>query len=358
MAMGDGVAASVGDAVGVIERLSAELVGSEVPLDRAALEEAIGQLASDRAPLATPEQLAQVVDGLVGLGPLEPLLRDPTVADILVNGPGEIWVERSGTLELTDVAFPDSAAICAVVERAVAPLGLRFDRAAPIVDARLTDGSRLHAVMPPASVDHAIVAVRRFTRTVPTLDALVDAGSATPGQVNRLREIVSTRRNVLVSGGTSSGKTTLLNLLSAEIPGGDRVVVVEDAAELALEGHVVRLEARPPNVEGAGEIALTQLLRSALRLRPDRIVLGEVRGPEALDLLTALNTGHDGSMSTIHANGPDEALWRLQTLALSGARRIDPEAVRRQLDAAVHVVVQLERVAGRRRVASIVDRHP
>jgi pilus assembly protein CpaF len=356
--MGDGLATGVGDAVGVIERLAAELVGSQIPLDRPALEQAIGPLAADHAPLATREQLASVVDGLIGLGPLEPLLRDPTVADVLVNGPGEVWVEREGKLERTAVAFPDSAAICAAVERAVSPLGLRFDRAAPIVDARLADGSRLHAVMPPASVDHPVLAIRRFTRTVRTLDGLVGAGSATPRQADRLREIIAGRRNIVVSGGTSSGKTTLLNVLSGEIPPGDRVVVVEDAAELALEGHIVRLEARPPNVEGAGEITLSRLLRSALRLRPDRIVLGEVRGPEALDLLTALNTGHDGSMSTIHANGPDEALWRLQTLALSGARRIDPEAVRRQLDAAVHVVIQLERVAGRRRIAAIVDRHP
>jgi pilus assembly protein CpaF len=210
-------------------------------------------------------------------------------------------------------------------------------------------------VVPPAAVDHPVVAVRRFTQAVASLEDLVAAGGADDDAAAQMRAAVRGRRNIVVSGGTGSGKTTLLNLLSAEIPAGERVVVIEDASELRLSGHVVRLEARPPNAEGAGEITLQQLVRSALRLRPDRIVVGEVRGPEALDLISALNTGHAGSLATVHANSPEEALWRLETLALSGERRVGEEAVRRQLRSAVHLLVQLERRDGRRRVVEIAE---
>ena len=353
--MGAELAAGVGVAVGVIERLAATLVDSQVPLERPALTLAARRLARTEAPLATPAELAAVVDSLVGLGPLEPLLRDPKVSDVLVNGPEEVWVEREGCLQRVEVAFPSPEAVVAAVERVIAPLGLRLDRASPMVDARLADGSRLHAVLPPAAVDHPVVAIRRFTQAVPDLAALVAARGATDAQAELLREAVRSRRTVLVSGGTGAGKTTLLNLLSAEIPATERVVVIEDAAELALAGHVVRLEARPPNAEGAGAISMTQLLRSALRLRPDRIVVGEVRGPEALDLISALNTGHDGSLGTVHANSPEEALWRVETLALSGERRVSVEAVRRQLHAGVDLVVHLERSHGVRRVAAIAE---
>jgi pilus assembly protein CpaF len=224
-----------------------------------------------------------------------------------------------------------------------------------MVDARLPDGSRLHAVLPPASVSGPIMAIRRFTAAVPDLDALVDANSIDPEGASLLRNAVRNRTSILISGGTGTGKTTLLNILSTEIPETERIVTVEDAAELRLRGHVIRLEARPANAEGAGEIRLQDLVRSALRLRPDRIILGEVRGSEALDMITAMNTGHRGSMSTVHANSPDEALWRLETLALSGARRVTESAVRRQLRAAIGLVVQVERANGRRRVSHIVD---
>lgn len=337
------------------DRLADALVRSTVPLERMTLEKAVRRLAVTEAPLATVAELRAVVDGLVGLGPLEQLLRDDHVTDVLVNAPDEVWVERSGELVRTGVAFPDDDAVVAAVERIIAPLGLRLDRAAPIVDARLPDGSRLHAAIPPATPDHPVVAIRRFTQAVPDLEALVASGGATSAQAALLREAVVSRRNLVVSGGTGSGKTTLLNVLSREIPPGERVVVIEDASELSLLGHVVRLEAHPPNSEGVGEITLARLLRSALRLRPDRIVVGEVRGPEALDLISALNTGHDGSMSTVHANSPEEALWRIETLALSGTRRVSVEAVRRQLRAGVHLVVQVERRDGRRRITRIEE---
>jgi pilus assembly protein CpaF len=239
------------------------------------------------------------------------------------------------------------------VERVISPLGLRLDLSSPVVDARLADGSRLHAVIPPAAVDHPVVAVRRFAPAVRSLSDLVGTGAATLHQVEVLKAAVRERRNLIVAGGTGSGKTTLLNLLAAQIPAGERVVTIEDAAELDFPGHVVRLEARPPNAEGAGEISVRSLLRSALRLRPDRIVLGEVRGPEALDLVSALNTGHAGSMSTVHANTPDEALLRLETLALMGEERVGTAAVRRQLHAALQLVIQVERREGRRRIAAL-----
>lgn len=344
----------MGGVVAVVDRMVETLITSQVPFDREALTEAARRLARTEAPLAGPDLVEQVVDSLVGLGPAEPLLRDPTVTDVLINGPGEVWVEREGILSRTDVSFSDDEALVAAVERVIAPLGLRIDQASPFVNAQLADGSRLHAVIPPAATDHPVVAVRRFTRAITRLDELVDQGGAKPGQVVTLREAVESGRNMLVSGGTGAGKTTLLNVLATEIPATERVVTIEDAPELDLPGHVVSLQGRPANAEGKGELTLRQLLRSALRLRPDRIIVGEVRGSEALDMVWALNTGHRGSLSTIHANGPDEALWRLETLALlDGAA--SPEAVRRQIRSAIDLVVQLERRGGRRRIVSIEE---
>lgn len=242
-----------------------------------------------------------------------------------------------------------------MVERVIAPLGLRIDRSRPMVDARLPDGSRLHAVLPPAAVRSPMVAIRRFTQRVSSLADLVEAGTARPEEVDRLVSAVTSRETIVVSGGTGAGKTTLLNLLSAAIPPTERVVTIEDAAELSLPGHVVRLEARPPNAEGAGEITIRDLLRSALRLRPDRLIVGEVRGAEALDLISALNTGHRGSMTTVHANSPDEAVWRLETLALT-AGVASETVIARQLRAAVDLVVQIERTAGVRVISSIAGR--
>ncbi|MEX1006199.1 MAG: ATPase, T2SS/T4P/T4SS family [Acidimicrobiia bacterium] len=337
----------------VRSRLAAAVLSSGVPLERRAVERAVSTIARSEAPLAPADVLRRVVDDIVGLGPLEDLLADDSVTDVLVNGPEEVWVERRGALTLTDVAFDGERHLLAVIARAITPLGLRLDRSSPIVDARLPDGSRLHAVVPPATPDGPIMAIRRFTEAVADLDALVGSGSITSEDADRLRDVVLGHRNLLVSGGTGTGKTTLLNVLTRLIPDGERTVIVEDASELRAGGHYVRLEAQPPNAEGRGGVALDQLVRAALRLRPDRIIVGEVRGPEALDLVSALNTGHAGSMSTIHANGPDEALLRLETLALSGTRRPAPDAVRRQIDAAVDTVVQLARVDGVRRVVEI-----
>lgn len=339
--------------MGVVDRVVSRLLESDVPLDRVALTEAAGAVLREEGPLADPSLAVAAVDSLIGLGPIEPLLREPDVSDVLVNAPDEVWVERRGALERSPVTFGDAAAVVAAVERAIAPLGLRIDRASPAVDARLPDGSRLHAVIPPAAVGGPVLAVRRFTEAVADLRGLETAGAIEAEGAELLRKAVKDRRNVLVAGATGSGKTTLLNVLSKEIPGDERVVTVEDAAELGLVGHVVRLEARPPNSEGAGEVSLRALLRHALRLRPDRIVVGEVRGAEALDMIQAMSTGHDGSMSTIHANGPEEALWRIESLALGGAGAVDAATLRRQITAAIDLVAFMERRAGVRRVRSI-----
>ena len=296
-----------------------------------------------------------VVDRVIALGPVQDFVNDPDVSDVLVNGPGEVWVDRGGGLELTAAKFASDDDLVATVERVIAPLGLRIDRSSPMVDARLPDGSRLHAILPPAAVDHPLVAIRRFTQRVRKLDDLVDSGTATGEQVDQLRRAVRDRETIVISGGTGAGKTTLLNLLAATIDTGDRIVTIEDAAELSLPGHVVRLEARPPNAEGAGAITIRSLVRSSLRLRPDRLIVGEVRGPEALDLISALNTGHRGSLTTVHANTPGEAMLRLETLALS-AGDVSESAVQRQLRAAVDLVVQVERSASGRRIVEIACR--
>jgi pilus assembly protein CpaF len=347
-----GLAAGLGGAVGAVSRIVERLIDSEVALRGADLRRAAEAIAAEEAPLQ-PGAAALAVEALTGVGPLQRLLDDPEVSDVLVNGPSEVWVERCGRLERTEVAFPDAAAVVAAVERVVAPLGLRIDRASPAVDARLPDGSRLHAVIPPAAVDGPVVAIRRFVQAVADLAAFEQAGAIDAAGTRLLQHAVASRENLLVSGGTGSGKTTLLNVLSREIPPHERVVTIEDAAELRLQGHVVRLEGRPPNAEGRGEIALRTLVRHALRMRPDRIIVGEVRGPEAIDLIQAMSTGHAGSMGTVHANGPGEALWRLETLAMSGDRPLPADAVRRQLRASIDLVIHLERRRGLRRVASV-----
>ena len=356
-ALGARLGERVEPAMALIDRLVDAVLLQDFPTDRAALTRHVRKVVTTEAPLAPPGVVEKVVDSLIGMGPLEELLRDPEVTDVLVNSPSDVWVERAGRLERSHISFGTDQAVTAAVERVIAPLGLRIDRASPMVDARLADGSRLHAVIPPAAVEHPVVAVRRFVPQAEDLEALVELGSVTPAQAGELRAIVRARRNLLVSGGTGAGKTTLLNVLSGLIDGTERVVVVEDASELRMRGHVVRLEGRPANSEGRGAITLRQLIRSALRLRPDRIVVGEVRGPEALDLVSALNTGHSGSMSTLHANNPSEALWRLETLALMGARNLPADAVRAQIRSAIDVVIQVERAGGLRRVATI-EHHP
>jgi pilus assembly protein CpaF len=343
--------------VGVIDRVIGEIAAGQIPLRRSEVTSEAERLLSLASPRHAELWAGRIADRVLGLGPLEPLLADPLVTDILVNGPDDIWVDRGEALARVDARFSGEADMYATVERVIAPLGLRIDRASPMVDGRLSDGSRIHVVVPPAAVDHPVIAIRRFTQTVASLDELVAVETATPGQVETLSDAVRERRTVLVSGGTGTGKTTLLNLLAGLIPKGERVVTIEDAAELRIPGHRVRLEAHPANPEGVGEVTIRQLLRSALRLRPDRLIVGEVRGAEALDLIWALNTGHRGSLSTIHANSPREALWRLETLALS-AGDTSELAVRRQLLAAIDLVVQLERSDGARVITEIASVGP
>jgi pilus assembly protein CpaF len=296
-----------------------------------------------------------VTDELTGLGPLAPLLADPAITDVLVNGPDEVWVDRQGRLELTSVRLPSTAALAALVQRVVAPLGLRVDEARPWVDARLPGGQRFHAVLPPIAPDGPLVTIRTFSRRRLGLGDLIHGGTldATTGRL--LEAMVTAGVATAISGATGSGKTTMLNVLGAAIPSTDRVVVVEDAAELQLPGsHVVRLEARPPNVEGRGEVPLRELVRNALRMRPDRIVVGEVRGAEALDLLQAANTGHRGLLTTLHAGGPDEIPARLEAMALAAPGAV-LDVVRRLIAGGLGAAVHLERGPRGRRVTAVAE---
>ena len=292
-----------------------------------------------------------------GLGPLEPLLADPTVDEVMVNGAGAVYVERGGRLERTGVGFASDLEVMHAVERILAPLGRRVDEASPLCDARLADGSRVNVVIPPLALDGPCLTIRRFRREGFSLRQLVEGGTLPAAAADLLALAVAARASIVVSGGTGSGKTTTLNALSGAIPGEERIVTIEDAAELRLrQRHVVRLEARPPNLEGRGEVTIRQLVRNALRMRPDRIVVGEVRGPEALDLLQALNTGHDGSLSTVHANSPADALRRVETLALMAGVGLPHAAVREQVASAVDVVVHQARLQdGSRTVRSVTE---
>ena len=319
------------------------------------LADRVSALVGEEAPLLGERQrqrvVGQVLAAVSGLGPLEPLLADPAVTDVMVNGPGRVWVERAGVVRRVPLDL-DAGQIEHLIEKVVAPLGLRIDRASPLVDARLPDGSRVNAVVPPLAVDGPCLTIRRFgARTLP-LDAF-----AGPSVAALLAWSVAARLNVLISGGTGAGKTTLLNALGSKIPPGERVITVEDAAELRLPGdHVLRLEARPSNAEGAGEVKVRDLVRNALRMRPDRIIVGEVRGPEALDMLQAMNTGHEGSLSTCHANSPADALSRVETMVLMGEVGLPLVAVRAQLQSALDLVVQVaRRPDGQRRVVSVAE---
>jgi pilus assembly protein CpaF len=315
-------------------------------------EQAAILAASEREEVAT-----RIVRDSVGLGPLEVLLADPAVEEVMVNGPDRVYVERRGLLESTEVCFESEEDLRNAIERILAPLGRRVDELSPMVDARLADGSRVNVVIPPLAIDGPALSIRRFGANRPGPDRLVEIGTLTAAQRRTLEEAVASRRSVLVSGGTGSGKTTLLNALSSFIAPGERVVTIEDAAELRLQQpHVVRLESRPAGVEGRGEVTIRDLLRNALRMRPDRIVIGEVRGIEALDLLTALNTGHDGALSTVHANSPADALSRLETLALMAGVGLPHAAVAEQVQRGIDLVVHLQRQAdGSRRVTEIAE---
>lgn len=337
-----------------VDRIVASLIRSDVPLDRDELTRHGNDIVSDLAPLAGTHAVGQAVDAIVGLGPLEILLADDDVTDVLVNGPHEVWIERNNTMERCDISFRDDDDVVAMVRRVIAPLGLRIDRAEPAVDARLEDGSRLHALIPPAAVDGPVVAIRRFHPQIASIDDLRARGSVGEDLAESLSASVADRKNILVAGPTGAGKTTLLNVLCSLIPESDRIVTIEDAAELQVTGHVVRLESRRANVEGVGDITMRELVRHALRLRPDRIIVGEVRGAEALDMLQALNTGHAGSMSTIHANGAAEALVRLESLAAMAPDNVPHRALRSLARSAIDVVIVVTRVSGVRTVAEVV----
>jgi pilus assembly protein CpaF len=329
--------------------------------DPRALRQRIAELLREQAqPLDEREReelVERVLASTMGLGPLEPLMEDPRVDEIMVNGAGSVLVERDGRIEPTDAFFESDEALLHVIERILSPLGRRVDEAVPLADARLPDGSRVNCVIPPLSLDGPLLTIRRFRRRGFAADELVENRTLSADALQFLRECVESRRNVVVSGGTGSGKTTLLNVLSACIHPGERVITIEDAAELRLQQpHVLRLESRPPNLEGRGEVTIRQLVRNALRMRPDRIVVGEVRGAEALDMLQALNSGHDGSMTTVHANSAADSLRRIETLALMADVALPHVAVRQQAASAIDLVVHLERRrSGERAVAEIAE---
>ncbi|HEY0648279.1 CpaF family protein [Phenylobacterium sp.] len=300
---------------------------------------------------------ASIFDEMVGLGPIEPLLKDDAINDILINGPFQVYVERRGELELTPIRFRDNDHLLRIVNRIVAGVGRRIDESQPMVDARLQDGSRVNAAIPPIAIDGCSVSIRKFSKKPLTLEKLVEFGAMTQSMADFLYGAVRARVSTVISGGTGSGKTTLLNALSSAISHGERLITIEDAAELQLQQpHVVRMETRPPNIEGKGEIRQRELVKNALRMRPDRVILGEVRSEEAFDMLQAMNTGHEGSMATIHANNPREAVSRLEQMVAMGGLNIGPEAVRYQIASAVGMVVQVNRLSdGKRKVTHVSE---
>jgi pilus assembly protein CpaF len=339
----------------LVERRRAEATaGRSSPLD---LPAAVHELVDTEAAVLSEGRRGRIVDLIlrdtVGLGPLEELLADPEVEEVMVNGHERVYVERRGQVEQAEVRFSSEQALRDAIERILAPIGRRVDELSPMADARLADGSRVNVIIPPLAVDGPALSVRRFAAARPDPEALVEAGTMSPELRDLLAAAVRERRSILISGGTGAGKTTLLNALSAYISPGERVVTIEDAAELRLrQPHVVRLESRPASVEGRGAVTIRDLLRNALRMRPDRIVIGEVRGPEALDLLTALNTGHEGALSTVHANSPADALRRLETLVLMAGVGLPHAAIREQIERGIELVCHLVRKSGGARVVA------
>src|SRR5215213_8596488 len=337
-----------------LQTLTPEQVHAEV----SRLAEAV--LAQEAMPLSVSERdrlVSDVQHELFGLGPLEPLLKDPTISDILVNKHDTIYIERRGKIERTNVTFKDDEHLMRVIERIVSSIGRRIDESSPMVDARLADGSRVNAIIPPLAVDGPVVSIRRFGAEPLKMSSLIENKALTKDIADMLQMVVTARLNVLISGGTGAGKTTLLNALSAYIPENERIVTIEDSAELQLQQpHVVRLETRPPNIEGRGEVTQRDLVRNSLRMRPDRIVIGEVRGGEAIDMLQAMNTGHDGSLTTVHANTPRDALSRLETMIQMTGMRLSDRAMRQQIASAISLVIQVARLTdGTRRVTSISE---
>ena len=306
----------------------------------------------DRERLAT-----EIADDILGYGPLERLLPDDSITEIMVNGPHDVWIERQGRLYETTVRFNDESHLRRIINRIVAQIGRRIDESSPMVDARLPDGSRVNAIIPPLSLSGPLLTIRKFSKKRLTLDDMVSLGTLSAESVQFLRSCISAQLNILISGGTGSGKTTLLNALSGAIPDRERIVTIEDAAELQLhQRHVLRLESRPPNIEGEGSIPIRDLVRNSLRMRPDRIIVGEVRGGEALDMLQAMNTGHDGSLCTVHANAPRDALHRIETMVLMAGYDLPIKAIRQQVSSALDLIVHLERLEdGTRRVTAVTE---
>jgi pilus assembly protein CpaF len=325
------------------------------------LEEAFdAEVANRNIVLSRSERLqlqASLINEILGYGPLQPLLDDPEVTEIMVNGPYQVYVERHGKIELTSVRFRDERHLMRIIEKILLPLGKRVDERVPMVDARLPDGSRVNVVIPPISLNGPCVTIRKFSRDPFTMNDLISLGTLTPEAAQFLQAAVQAKLNILITGGTASGKTTLLNVLSAFIPNDERIITIEDTAELQLrQDHVVRLEARPPNIEGVGEVTIRDLVRNALRMRPDRIIVGECRGGEALDMLQAMNTGHEGSMTTIHANNPREALSRLETMVLMAGMDLPVRAIREQIAGAIDLIVHMARLRdGSRKVMQISE---
>jgi pilus assembly protein CpaF len=345
-----------------IAKLGPELFTAETTgdLSERVLRAVTEQLALDRTPLTRDERrqlVREITDDILGYGPLEPFLRDDSVTEVMVNGGERIYIERAGKIELTDSTFVDDAHLLRIIDKIVSQVGRRVDEASPMVDARLPDGSRVNAIIPPLALRGPTLTIRKFSRDPYTMDDLINFNTLTAKSAHFLAACVQGKLNVLVSGGTGTGKTTTLNALSAYIPGDERIITIEDAAELQLQQeHVITLEARPPNIEGQGEVKIRELVRNALRMRPDRIIVGEVRGPETLDMLQAMNTGHEGSLTTIHANSPRDALARLETLVLTAGVELPLRAIREQVASAFDLLVQITRlVDGSRRISHVTE---
>src|SRR5438132_525383 len=345
-----------------IAKLGPELFKKETTedLSERVLRAVTEQLALDRTPLTREERrqvTREITDDILGYGPLEPLLRDDSVTEVMVNNYDRVYIERKGKIEVADATFVDNAHLLRIIDKIVSQIGRRVDEASPMVDARLPDGSRVNAIIPPLSLRGPTLTIRKFSRDPYTIDDLIQFGTTTPEAASFLSACVRGKLNVLISGGTGTGKTTTLNALSAFVPDDERIVTIEDAAELQLQQtHVITLEARPPNIEGEGEIRIRELVRNALRMRPDRIIVGEVRGAETLDMLQAMNTGHEGSLTTIHANAPRDALSRLETLVLTAGVELPHRAIREQISSAFDMLVQISRlVDGSRRITHITE---
>ncbi|MFP3460152.1 CpaF family protein [Arthrobacter globiformis] len=350
-------------ATALFERMGARFNDSsltEQELRRTAREELMRIIDTEQVPLTADERtrlVADVADDVLGFGPLQRLLDDPAVTEIMVNRMDQIYVERKGTLTLTDSRFSSEEHLRKVIERIVSKVGRRIDESSPLVDARLEDGSRVNAVIPPLAVGGSSLTIRKFSKVPLTVQNLIDFGTLTPEMAELLNACVKAKLNIIVSGGTGTGKTTLLNVLSSFLPADERIVTIEDAVELQIQQeHVVRLESRPPNTEGKGEVTIRDLLRNSLRMRPDRIVVGEVRGGESLDMLQAMNTGHDGSLSTVHSNSPRDAIARLETLVLMAGMDLPLRAIREQIASAVNLIVQISRLRdGSRRITHVTE---